>query len=98
MSILAVASSIKTILLDFKKALQIHNNCLSPTESESLPILAYKPPLYSINSAKLHYLAIFIISASEYISDGSKFCLIVVLINVGSCSIIVIFERRSFRL
>lgn len=53
-SILAVASSIKTILLFFKNALLIQRSCFSPAERLSFERIACSPPFYSTKFQRLH--------------------------------------------
>ena len=64
-SMLAVASSIRMILLFLRKARQMHRSCFSPTDRFSLLILASIPPFYCTISSRLHSLTISISSSSE---------------------------------
>lgn len=95
---LAVASSTRIILLFFKNARHMQSNCFSPTERFSFVTFESRPPLVSTSSAKLHYFITWLISASLYRQAGSRLSLKVPFINVGSCSIMVMHDLKSFTL
>lgn len=80
-SILAVASSIKMILLFLSIALAIHNNCFSPALKLSPPSykLEYNPFLFSANLSKQQSNKTYLISSSEHLFNGSKLSRIVPL-------------------
>jgi hypothetical protein len=96
-SILAVASSINTTLLCFKKARQMHRSCFSPTDKLSFDTFPCRPPFYMIVWYKLHSFKMFRSSSSVYLPVISKFYWKVDLIKVGSWSIIVISFLISLR-
>lgn len=91
-SILAVASSIKTIGLFLSTALAIQTSYFSPALRLSPWSLIWvsNPFLDSINSVKQHLLIAYLTSSSVLWFKGSIFSLIVPLNKVGSCIIIVI--------
>lgn len=80
-SILAVASSIKIILLFFNIALAIHNNYFSPALKLSPPSykLEYNPFLFSVNLSRQQSNSTYLISSSVHLFNGSKFSRIVPL-------------------
>jgi hypothetical protein len=97
MSILAVASSIRTILLCLRNALQMHSSCFSPADRLVLETLPSSPPFSLMTSSRLHYRRISNNSSSRYRLVKSRFSRKVDLMRVGSWSIIVIECLSSFR-
>jgi len=97
-SIFAVASSMSTILLLFRKALQMQRSCFYPADKLLFETVASKPPFSLMISSKLHSLKIFYRSSLVYWFAISRFSLNVDLISVGSWSIMVILCLRSLRL
>jgi hypothetical protein len=90
-SMLAVASSIRMILLFFNTARAIHTNYFSPALRLSPPSTIRVPSPWSRWSklAKLHLWSASVISLSVCFPRGSMFYLSVPSKRVGSCMIIV---------
>jgi hypothetical protein len=96
-SILAVASSIRTILDLLKIARQIQISCFYPAEKLPLQTIPSRPPLALINSSKPQSCIVLIILSSVFYLIGSKFYLIVPPIMTGYWSITVIYRRKVSR-
>lgn len=98
-SILAVASSIKIILLFLSIALAIHNNYFSPALKLSPPSykLEYNPFLFSVNLSKQQSNKTYLISSSEHLFNGSKLSRIVPLKITASYIMLVIDSLNYYK-
>mmetsp|Transcript_1598 Transcript_1598/g.1956 ORF Transcript_1598/g.1956 Transcript_1598/m.1956 type:complete len:360 (+) Transcript_1598:152-1231(+) len=98
MSMLAVASSIITILFFLRMALQMQISCLSPELKFSplLPIGKFRPELSpQANASRPAARSSLRISPSSFLFSGSRLNLRVPLNSVASCGMIVILVLRS---
>lgn len=98
-SILAVASSIRIILLFLSIALAMHKSCFSPALKLSPPSykFEYNPFLLSANLSRQQSNNTYLISSSEHLFNGSKLSRIVPLKITASQIILVIDSLNYFR-